>query len=107
MKDVTDATFPTEVLQASATKPVLVDFWATWCPPCRMMAPIVEQVAAQYGDKITVVKIDSDANPATGAAYGIQSIPTFNVYRNGQVVKSIVGARPKTDFIAELGEYLA
>ena len=106
MKIVSDANFQTEVLQASADRPVLVDFWATWCPPCRMMAPILEQVDTEYGDKITFAKMDTDENPATAAAYGIQSIPTFNIYHEGKVVKSIVGARPKPAFVAELTEFL-
>lgn len=102
--DVTDATFAQEVLEADG--PVLVDFWATWCRPCLQMAPILEELAAEHGDKLKVVKLDTDANQETASRYGITSIPTLNVYSGGEVVKSIRGAKPKPLLVRELDEYI-
>ena len=102
--DVTDATFDAEVLKSD--RPVLVDFWAEWCGPCKRMAPLLEELAAEHGDKLKVVKLDTDANTATAAKYGITSIPTLNVYSGGEVVKSITGAKPKPLLVRELEDYL-
>ncbi|QQS02106.1 MAG: thioredoxin [Austwickia sp.] len=100
----TDATFEQDVLKSDL--PVLVDFWAEWCGPCRKIAPILEEIAAEHGDKLKIVKLDIEANQKTAAQYGIVSIPTMNVYSGGEVVKSITGARPKPMMLKELAEFL-
>jgi thioredoxin 1 len=101
---VTDDTFKSEVLESDV--PVLVDFWATWCGPCRMVAPILEELSDEYEGKIKIVKLDTDANQATTMAYGITSIPTLNVYSGGELVKSVIGARPKRALQEEIDAVL-
>jgi len=88
-----DSTFNSQVLQS--TQPVLVDFWAEWCMPCRFVAPVVEAIAKEYAGKVKVGKLDVDANPETASRYGINSIPTLLVFKNGKVAGSVVGAVPK------------
>ena len=100
----TDSTFATDVL--ANTKPVLVDFWAAWCGPCKQIAPILEEIYAEYGDKIEIVKLDTDNNPATTARYGVTGIPTMNLYVGCEVVKTIVGAKPKRLLLRELEQLL-
>ena len=104
-KEVTDATFEQEVLKAP--RPVLVDFWAPWCGPCRMVAPIVEELAEEYDGKVNFVKLNTDGNPITASRYGIRSIPTLLVFKGGQPVGQIIGFRPKSDLRRRLDAVIA
>ena len=96
-KAVTDDTFIAEVLEADT--PVLVDFWAEWCGPCLRVAPVLEEIAREMGDKVKIVKLDIDANPGTARDYQVMSVPTLTVFKGGQPVQSVAGARPKGDLI--------
>ncbi|MCP4684965.1 MAG: thioredoxin [bacterium] len=102
---ITDDTFDSEVLQAD--KPVVVDFWATWCGPCKMIAPILEEVATEMSDKVKVTKLDVDANNKTAGKYNIMSIPSLLFFKNGELVDQVVGAIPKAQLLARLEKVLA
>lgn len=102
--EVTDATFDEEVLQSS--KPVLVDFWAVWCGPCRMIAPILEEIAAEKVNSLKVVKLDVDKNRNTAITYGIRSIPTLLLFKQGKVVEQIIGALPKQTLLKKIEPHL-
>ncbi|MCB9419441.1 MAG: thioredoxin [Ardenticatenaceae bacterium] len=101
---VTDETFQTEIIESD--KPALVDFWADWCGPCRMIAPSVKEIAAEYGDSLKVAKVDVDENPAIPGRYGIVGIPTLMLFKDGQVVERIVGAMPKDRILAQILPHL-
>jgi thioredoxin 1 len=101
---VTDSTFETEVL--NSTIPVLVDFWAPWCGPCRMVSPVVEEISEQYAEQVKVVKVNTDENPKIASQYGIRSIPTLMIFKAGQRVDMVVGAVPKTTLANTLEKYL-
>jgi thioredoxin 1 len=103
-KTVTDASFDADVL--GSDRPVLVDFWAEWCGPCKMIAPVLEEIAAEHADKITIAKVNIDENPEIARRYQIMSIPTMSVFNSGEVVKSIVGAKPKAALLRDLEGYI-
>jgi thioredoxin 1 len=103
--EVTDANFGPEVLQSET--PVLVDFWAEWCAPCRALAPIVKEIAEQYDERLVVAKLDVDASPATAASFSVRSIPTLLFFKDGKVVDSLVGAAPKAQLDQKVRSVLA
>ena len=102
--DITDSNFEQEVLQAET--PVIVDFWATWCGPCKMIAPILEEVASEYSGKVKIVKLDVDSNNQTAGKYNIMSIPSLLFFKKGEVVDQVVGAIPKSQLTARLDKIL-
>ena len=103
-KAISDASFQADVLDSDT--PVLVDFWAEWCGPCKMIAPALDELAETYEGRLKVVKLNVDENPLTQAKYRVTSIPTLNVYSGGEVVKQIIGARPKSVILKELADYI-
>ena len=103
-KVVTDATFDTEVVQNA--NPVIVDYWAEWCGPCRQVSPVLEEIAKEHADKIDVVKLNIEENPQTAQKYGIMLIPTLNVFSGGEVVKQVVGAKSKSALLKELADFI-
>ncbi|MDQ1624296.1 MAG: thioredoxin 1 [Actinomycetota bacterium] len=104
-KDVTDASFGTDVL--AADKPVIVDFWAEWCGPCRKLGPILDEISVEYSEKVDVVKVNVDDNPAIAARYGITSIPAVYLFQGGEVKSSVIGAKPKQFFEKEFAAVLS
>ena len=102
--EVTDASFASAVLNSNKT--VVVDFWAAWCGPCKMVSPVLDEIAGENRDKLTVAKLDIDANPATARDYQVMSIPTMIVFQDGKPVKQIVGAKPKAALLSDLADYL-
>ncbi|GAB3552667.1 thioredoxin [Arthrobacter tumbae] len=103
-KEVTDNSFEADVLNAS--KPVMVDFWAEWCGPCRKLSPILDDIASEHSEKIDVVKLNVDDNPATAAKYGITSIPAVYVFKDGEVAATSIGAKPKQVLEQEFAQFL-
>jgi thioredoxin 1 len=104
-KDVTDASFQSDVLEHD--KPIMVDFWAEWCGPCRAVSPILDKIAEEHSDKLDIVKLNVDDNPETAMKYGITSIPAMYVFQGGEIVKRVIGAKPKPALEADLAEFLA
>ncbi len=104
-REVTDATFQHEVLESE--KPIMVDFWAEWCGPCRAVSPILDAIATEHADKLSIVKLNVDDNPETAMKYGITSIPAMYVFRDGEIAKRVIGAKPKPALEADLAEFLA
>jgi thioredoxin len=103
---VTDDTFQELVLSASSGKAVLVDFWAQWCPPCHMLSPVLEEIAVELSDKLIIAKVNVDENQVIAQRYGILAMPTLSVFRNGEVISQVVGARPKRRLLADLNALL-
>jgi thioredoxin 1 len=104
-KEVTDASFQSDVLEHD--KPIMVDFWAEWCGPCRAVSPILDKIAEEHSDRLDIVKLNVDDNPETALKYGITSIPAMFVFQKGEIVKRVIGAKPKPALEADLAEFLA
>ncbi|PSK95512.1 thioredoxin [Murinocardiopsis flavida] len=104
LKEVTDDSFDVDVLKSD--KPVLVDFWADWCAPCRLLSPILEEIQAENPEKISIVKLNVDEQPNVPREYGVMRLPTMNLYKDGEVVKQISGAKPKSKLLKDLEEFM-
>ena len=104
IRAVTDESFEVDVLQNS--KPVIVEYWAQWCPPCRMVAPVLEEIAREHGDKIDVVKVNTDENPATMQKYGVLAVPTMHAFAGGEVVQQVIGARSKSALLRAFADLI-
>lgn len=104
VQQITDTNFDQEVLKSN--KLVLVDFWAAWCGPCKMVAPVIDEIADEYKDAVKVVKVNTDENPSTAASYGIRSIPTLLIFNKGHIIDTIIGAIPKSTVVNRIQECL-
>jgi thioredoxin 1 len=104
LRPVTDASFAAEVL--ASQRSVIVEYWAPWCGPCRMVGPVLEAIAAEYEGKVDVVKLNIDENPESMRAYGVLAVPTINLFSGGQVVKQVIGARSKSSLLREFADFL-
>jgi thioredoxin len=104
LPSVTDATFADDVL--ASPRPVIVEYWAPWCGPCRMVGPVLEAIAGEYEGKVDVVKLNTDENPESMHAYGVMAVPTINLFSGGEVVKQVIGARSKASLLREFGDWL-
>jgi len=104
IREVTDESFETDVLKNS--KPVIVEYWAEWCPPCRMVAPVLAEIAEEHADQIDVVKLNTDENPLTAQKYQILAVPTMNVFTGGEVVKQVLGAKSKSALLREFEDFI-
>ena len=103
---VTDSSFQKDVIEASKDKPVLVDFWATWCPPCKMLSPLVEEIAEEKAAVMSLATVDTDENQAVSSQFGIMSIPTLILFKDGQPVKQLIGYMPKARLLSQIEPYL-
>jgi thioredoxin 1 len=104
IKTVTDETFDSDVLRNP--RPVIVEYWAQWCPPCRMLGPVLEEIAQERAGTVDVVKLNTDENPRTAQRYGVLAVPTMNVFSGGQVVKQVIGAKSKSALLRDFAEFL-
>jgi thioredoxin 1 len=104
IKDVTDESFEADVL--GNPRPVIVEYWAQWCPPCRMVAPVLAEIAEEHADKIDVVKLNTDENPLTAQKYQILAVPTMSVFSGGEVVKQVLGAKPKSALLRDFSDFI-
>jgi thioredoxin len=104
LRAVTDASFAADVL--ASPRPVIVEYWAPWCGPCRMVGPVLESIASEYQGKVDVVKLNTDENPESMRAYGVMAVPTINLFAGGEVVKQVIGAKSKASLLREFADYL-